>query len=72
MKGFVRFGSKGKLAPRYVGPFMILNMVGSVTYSLALPDYLHWVHDVFHMSMLRRFLRDEDTYQDIEFDTIEL
>ena len=53
-KGVVRFGVKGKLAPRYVGPFPIVQRVGVVAYRLALPPELSHVHDVFHVSMLRK------------------
>ena len=53
-KGVTRFGVKGKLAPRYVGPFPIVQRVGVVAYRLALPPELSHVHDVFHVSMLRK------------------
>ena len=58
MKGVMRFGKKGKLAPRYIGPFEILEKVGKVAYRLALPPQLSSVHNVFHVSMLRRYERD--------------
>ncbi|KAD3640600.1 hypothetical protein E3N88_29823 [Mikania micrantha] len=51
-KGVVRFGKKGKLAPRYVGPFEITERIGPVAYKLRLPDELSGVHDVFHVSNL--------------------
>uniref|UniRef100_A0A2N9HS09 Reverse transcriptase domain-containing protein n=1 Tax=Fagus sylvatica TaxID=28930 RepID=A0A2N9HS09_FAGSY len=54
MKGVMRFGKKGKLSPRYVGPFEILERVGPVAYKLALPPALSGIHNVFHISMLRR------------------
>ena len=54
-KGVFRFGKKGKLAPRYVGPFEILQRIGEVAYRLALPPHLLGVHDVFHVSMLRKY-----------------
>lgn len=72
MKGVMRFGSKGKLSPRFVGPFMITDRIGAVAYRLALPDNLHRVHNVFHVSMLRKFLREEDRYQHIDVGEIEL
>ena len=50
MKGVTRFGKKGKLNPRYIGPFEILERVGSVAYHLALPPGLANIHDVFHVS----------------------
>jgi hypothetical protein len=49
MKGMKRFGMKGKLAPRYIGPFPILGKSGSVTYKLELPPSLAVVHDIFHV-----------------------
>ena len=51
MKGFMRFGRKGKLSPRYIGPYKILKKVGSVAYELDLPNDLAKVHPVFHVSM---------------------
>ncbi|KAA0057167.1 ty3-gypsy retrotransposon protein [Cucumis melo var. makuwa] len=53
MKGVLRFEMKGKLNPRFVGPFEILERIGSVAYRLALPPSFSAVHDVFHVSMLR-------------------
>ncbi|KAJ0985390.1 hypothetical protein J5N97_003746 [Dioscorea zingiberensis] len=58
MKGVVRFGRRGKLAPRYIGPFEILERIGVVAYRLALPQDLAQVHDVFHISMLKKCIRD--------------
>src|SRR5687767_7493794 len=58
MKGVVRFGKKGKLSPRYIGPYKILKRIGSVAYELDLPNDLAKVHLVFHVSMLRKFIRD--------------
>jgi hypothetical protein len=58
MKGVMRFGKKGKLSPRYVGPFEILERVGPVAYKLALPPALSGIHNVFHISMLRRYVSD--------------
>ena len=52
-KGVQRFGIKGKLSPRYIGPFEILDRVGEVSYRLALPPQLSHVHNVFHVSLLR-------------------
>ena len=56
MKGVMRFGKKGKLAPRYVGPFEILDRVGQVSYRLALPLSFSHIHPVFHVSMLRKYV----------------
>src|SRR3989337_2460660 len=58
MKGTHRFGIKGKLAPRYIGPFCILARRGEVAYQLELPPNLSQVHDVFHVSQLRRCFKD--------------
>ncbi|GJV89679.1 reverse transcriptase domain-containing protein [Tanacetum coccineum] len=57
-KGVVRFGKKGKLAPRYVGPFEILERIGPVAYRLRLPEELSGVHDTFHVSTLKKCLAD--------------
>ena len=57
-KGVKRFGLRGKLAPRYIGPFEILERIGAIAYRLALPPSLSGVHDVFHVSMLRRYVPD--------------
>ena len=53
-KGVFRFGKKGKLALRYTGPFEVINVVGKAVYQLWLPAQLSGVHDVFHVSMLRK------------------
>ncbi|GJS29849.1 putative reverse transcriptase domain-containing protein [Tanacetum coccineum] len=58
LKGVIRFGKKGKLAPRYVGPFEILERIGLVAYQLRLPEELSGVHDTFHMSNLKKCLAD--------------
>ncbi|GJY76637.1 putative reverse transcriptase domain-containing protein [Tanacetum coccineum] len=57
-KGVIRFGKKGKLAPRYVGPFEILERIGPITYRLRLPEELSSVHDTFHVSNLKKCLPD--------------
>ena len=49
MKGVMRFGKKGKLSPRYIGPFEIVERIGEVAYQLALPPGLSGVHHVFHI-----------------------
>jgi hypothetical protein len=56
MKGVSRFGIKGKLAPRYIGPFPILERCGLVAYRLQLPETLSAVHNVFHVSQLKKCL----------------
>jgi hypothetical protein len=62
----VRFGVFGKLSPRYIRPFTILARVGSLAYRLQLPDSMVGVHPVFHVSMLRMFLRDPDHQIEME------
>ncbi|GJU71239.1 putative reverse transcriptase domain-containing protein [Tanacetum coccineum] len=57
-KGVVRFGKKGKLAPKYVGPFEITERIGPVAYRLRLPQELNGVHDMFHVSNLKKCLAD--------------
>ncbi|GJS05610.1 putative reverse transcriptase domain-containing protein [Tanacetum coccineum] len=57
-KGVVHFGKKGKLAPRYVGPFKILERIGPVAYRLRLPKELSGVHNTFHVSTLKKCLAD--------------
>jgi hypothetical protein len=57
MKGVKRFGVKGKLAPRYIGPFPILEKCGTVAYKLNLPPSLTGVHDIFHVSQLKKCLK---------------
>nr|GEU75452.1 hypothetical protein [Tanacetum cinerariifolium] len=54
-RGVRRFGIKGKLSPRFIGPFEILDRVGEVSYRLALPLHLSHVHNVFHVSLLRGY-----------------
>ncbi|KAL6125247.1 hypothetical protein ACLB2K_073306 [Fragaria x ananassa] len=57
-KGVVRFGKRGKLSPRYIGPYEIIVRVGSLAYRLALPSELSRIHNVFHVSMLRKYIAD--------------
>ncbi|GJZ21304.1 putative reverse transcriptase domain-containing protein [Tanacetum coccineum] len=58
-KGVVRFGKRGKLNPRYVGPFKVLERVGSIAYKLELPEELNRVHNTFHVSNLKKCYADE-------------
>ena len=58
MKGVMRFGKKWKLSPRFIGPFEILERVGNVACRLALPPSLSSVHNVFHISLLRKYVSD--------------
>jgi hypothetical protein len=60
MKGVSRFGVKGKLAPWYIGPFPVLEQCGPVAYRLQLPKTLSAVHNVFHVSQLKKCLRIPD------------
>jgi len=60
LKGNVRFGQRGKLTPRYIGLFEVLQRIGPVAYRLALPPALQGIHDVFHVSNLRRYTPDPD------------
>ena len=56
----VRFNKRGKLSPRFIGPFEILERVGTIAYRLALPPSMSGVHEVFHVSMLRKYTPDLD------------
>ena len=70
--GVVRFGKRGKLLPRFIGPFEILERIGTVAYRLALPPSMSGVHEAFHVSMLRRYTPDPAHVVDwgqVEIDT---
>ena len=58
MKGVMRFGKKGKLSPRFVGPFEVLERVGKVAYRIALPPALSGIHNVFYKSILGKCIPD--------------
>jgi hypothetical protein len=60
MKGVNHFGLKGKLAPWYIGPFLILERYEPVAYRLQLPEILSVVHNVFHVSQLKKCLQVPD------------
>ncbi|XP_073153742.1 uncharacterized protein [Henckelia pumila] len=82
-KGVLRFGKKGKLSPRYIGSFEILDKVGTRAYRVALPPNLEGVHDVFHVSMLKKYISNPShvihhepvhwtpdlSYEEVEFDS---
>ena len=70
-KGVVRFGTNGKLSPRYIGPFPIVARIGRLAYRLDLTDSMKGVHNVFHVSMLRKYLRDPEHHVILEPVTIE-
>jgi hypothetical protein len=59
-KGIVHFDIKGKLSPRYIGPYLITAQVGSLAYRLQLPESMAGVHPVFYVSMLRKYIRDPE------------
>ncbi|XP_031116634.1 uncharacterized protein LOC116020292 [Ipomoea triloba] len=54
----MRFGKKGELSPRFIGPYEVLERVGTVAYRLALPAELDRVHDIFHVSQLKKYVYD--------------
>ncbi|XP_075486347.1 uncharacterized protein LOC142525950 [Primulina tabacum] len=56
MKGVMRFGKKGKFSPRYIGQFEILERVGTLVYRVSLPSNLAGVRNVFHVSMMRKYM----------------
>ena len=65
----LRFGKKGKLSPRFIGLYEVLERIGPVAYRLALPPKLAKLHDVFHVSMLQKYRSDEShilTIQEIQ------
>ena len=71
-RGVVRFGKRGKLSPRFIGPFEILETVSTVAYRLVLQPSMLGVHEVFHVSMLRKYTPDPSHVVDwgqIEVDT---
>ncbi|XP_070015989.1 uncharacterized protein [Nicotiana sylvestris] len=65
-KKIMRFGQKGKLSPRFIGPYEILERIGPVAYKLALPPELGKIHNVFHVSMLRKYRSDPSHVLPIE------
>ncbi|XP_070021900.1 uncharacterized protein [Nicotiana sylvestris] len=70
MKGVMRFGKKGKLSPRFIGPFEILRCVGEVAYELALPPTLAGIHPVFHVFMLQKYHGDPSHM--LDFSSVQL
>ncbi|XP_042972760.1 uncharacterized protein LOC122304545 [Carya illinoinensis] len=73
MKGVQHFGKKGKLSMRYIGHFQILEKVGYAAYRVALPDYFGKIHDVFHVSSLKKsFRQQESSFVDPELIQLQL
>ncbi|XP_070048895.1 uncharacterized protein [Nicotiana tomentosiformis] len=70
IKGVMRFGNKGKLSPRFIGPFEVLRRVREVAYDLAFPPSLVGVHPVFHVSILRKY--HDDLSQVLDFTSVQL
>ena len=70
MKGVMRFRKKGKLSPRFIGPFEILSRVGEVANKLALQPSFSAVHPVIHVSMLQKYIPDESHV--LSLDSLEL
>ena len=66
----MRFGKKGKLSPRFIGPYEVIEKVGPIAYRLTLPPELEKIHNGFHVSMLRRYRSDPS--HDVSLETIEL
>jgi len=70
LKGSLQFYKRSKLAPRFIGSFEILQRVGPIAYRLALPPFLQGIHDVFHVSNVRRHM--PDPYHVICYEQLEL
>jgi hypothetical protein len=66
MRGVMRFGKKGKLSPRFIGPFEITQKVGKLAYRIALTPDLIRTHDVFHVSMLRKYITNLEVIVEYE------
>jgi hypothetical protein len=66
MRGVMRFGKKGKLNPRFVGPFKMTQRVGRLAYRIALPPDLVGTHDVFHVSIIRKYIANPDVIVEYE------
>ena len=60
MRGVIRFGKTGKLSPRFIGPFPIIERIGPLAYRIKLPNWLSGVHNTFHVSQLRKYVHDPD------------
>ena len=64
----IRFGRRGKLGPRYIGPFPVEERIGEIVYRLELPASLVGVHPVFHVSQLQRCIGDQIRHMDFSQD----
>jgi len=69
-RGVLRFGKKGKLSPRYMGPYEVIECIGPLAYRIALPPELSQIHNVFHVSMLRKYISDPSHI--LQSDVVEL
>jgi hypothetical protein len=65
MKGVACFGIKGKLTPRYIGPFLVMERCGPVVYRVQLPEHLSAIHNVFHVSQLKKCLQVPEQVVDV-------
>ena len=70
LRGVMRFGKKGKLSPRFIGPFEITQRVGRLAYRIALPPNLVGTHDILHVSMLRKYIANPDVI--VEYEPLEI
>ncbi|XP_059451053.1 uncharacterized protein LOC132181840 [Corylus avellana] len=70
MRGVMRFRKNGKLSPGFIGPFEIPQRMGRLAYRVALPPDLVGTHDVFHVSMLRKYIANPDVV--VEYDPLEI
>ena len=66
MRGMMRFGKKGKLSPQFIGPFEITQRVGRLAYRFALPLNLVETHDIFHISILRKYIANLNVIMEYE------
>ncbi|XP_028051613.1 uncharacterized protein LOC114256209 [Camellia sinensis] len=66
IKGIMRFGKNGKLAPRFMGPYEITERIGNVAYKLVLPPALVMIHNVFHVSLLQKCVQDPSQIASLE------
>nr|GEY25670.1 hypothetical protein [Tanacetum cinerariifolium] len=69
-RGVIRFGKRGKLSPRFIGPFKVIERIGPIAYKLELPDKLRGIHDTFHISNLKRCFVNDDVV--ISLDEVQL